>query len=82
MTEDTADAWIASWEAKAARDGLERGSAYWQAGWGGSPSSGRRGSDHRYAPAALGDWGLTDARASRSQNAGQVTSVSMNALSA
>ncbi len=32
-TEDTADAWIAAWEAQAAQDGLERGSAYWQAGW-------------------------------------------------
>ena len=32
-TEDTADAWIAAWEAKAADDALERGSAYWQAGW-------------------------------------------------
>ena len=33
VTEETADAWIAAWEAKAAEDGLERGSAYWQAGW-------------------------------------------------
>jgi hypothetical protein len=33
MTEATADAWIAAWEAKAAEDGLERGSAYWDAGW-------------------------------------------------
>jgi hypothetical protein len=32
-TEETADAWIASWAAKAAEDGLEPGSAYWQAGW-------------------------------------------------
>jgi hypothetical protein len=32
-TEETADAWIAAWEAKAAQDGLERGSAYWDAGW-------------------------------------------------
>ena len=32
-TEDTADAWIAAWEAQAAQDGLERGSAYWKAGW-------------------------------------------------
>jgi hypothetical protein len=31
-TEETADAWIAAWEAKAAEDGLERGAAYWQAG--------------------------------------------------
>jgi hypothetical protein len=29
---ETADAWIAAWEAKAAQVGLERGSAYWQAG--------------------------------------------------
>jgi hypothetical protein len=33
MTPETADAWIAAWEAKAAEDGLERGSAYWEAGW-------------------------------------------------
>ena len=33
VTPETADAWIAAWEAKAAQDGLERGSAYWQAGW-------------------------------------------------
>ena len=33
VTEETADVWIAAWEAPAARDGLERGSAYWQAGW-------------------------------------------------
>jgi len=26
---ETADAWIAAWETQAARDGLERGSAYW-----------------------------------------------------
>ena len=32
-TEPTADAWIAAWDAQAAQDGLERGSAYWQAGW-------------------------------------------------
>jgi hypothetical protein len=32
-TEETADAWIAAWEAKAAEDGLERGSASWQSGW-------------------------------------------------
>ena len=25
--------WIAAWEAQAAEDGLERGSAYWQAAW-------------------------------------------------
>jgi hypothetical protein len=33
MTEETADALIAAWEVKAAEDGLERGSAYWRAGW-------------------------------------------------
>ena len=33
VTEVTADAWIAAWEAQAAQDGRERGSAYWQAGW-------------------------------------------------
>jgi hypothetical protein len=33
LSASTADAWIAAWEAQAAHDGLERGSAYWQAGW-------------------------------------------------
>jgi hypothetical protein len=33
VTEETADAWVAAWEAQAAQDSLERGSAYWQAGW-------------------------------------------------
>ena len=33
MSPELADAWIAASEAKAAEDGLERGSAYWQAGW-------------------------------------------------
>ena len=33
VTESTADAWIAAWDAQAARDGLERGAAYWDAGW-------------------------------------------------
>jgi hypothetical protein len=32
VTEPTADAWIAAWEAQAAQDGLERGSACWEAG--------------------------------------------------
>jgi hypothetical protein len=42
MTEPTADAWIAAWEAKAAQDGIERGSAYWhkRAGTGSSNSDG------------------------------------------
>jgi hypothetical protein len=31
---ETADAWIAAWDAKAAEDGLERGQAYWRAGVG------------------------------------------------
>jgi hypothetical protein len=31
-TEETADAWIAAWEARAAEDGLERGAGYWQTG--------------------------------------------------
>jgi hypothetical protein len=31
-TEETADAWVAVWEAQAAAGGLERGQAYWQAG--------------------------------------------------
>jgi hypothetical protein len=29
VTEATADAWIAAWEARAAENGLERGNAYW-----------------------------------------------------
>jgi hypothetical protein len=33
VTDETADAWLAAWEAQAAPDGLERGAAYWQAGW-------------------------------------------------
>jgi hypothetical protein len=34
VTEPTADAWIAAWEAQATQDGLERGSAYWgEADW-------------------------------------------------
>jgi hypothetical protein len=33
VTEATADAWIAAWEAQTAQADLERGSAYWQAGW-------------------------------------------------
>jgi hypothetical protein len=33
LDEETADAWIAAWEAQAALDGLSRGSAYWEAGW-------------------------------------------------
>ncbi len=34
VIEETADAWIAAWEAKAAEDSLERGSAYWPGGLG------------------------------------------------
>ncbi|HET9754960.1 MAG TPA: hypothetical protein VFP66_00535 [Candidatus Limnocylindrales bacterium] len=30
---EMADAWIAAWEAQAAEDGLQRGNAYWEAGW-------------------------------------------------
>ena len=33
VTPETADAWIAAWEVQAARDGLERNAAYWDAGW-------------------------------------------------
>jgi hypothetical protein len=33
VTPETADAWIAAWEAQAAQVGLERGSEFWQAGW-------------------------------------------------
>ncbi len=32
-TEPTADAWIDAWAGQAAQDGLERGAAYWDAGW-------------------------------------------------
>jgi hypothetical protein len=32
VAEATADAWIAAWEVQADRDGLSRGSAYWEAG--------------------------------------------------
>jgi hypothetical protein len=31
VSAETADAWIAAWEAKAAEDGLERGSGCWDA---------------------------------------------------
>jgi hypothetical protein len=34
---ETADAWIAAWETKAAQDGLERGAAYRRAGSGSMP---------------------------------------------
>jgi hypothetical protein len=33
ISPETVDAWIAAWEAQAAQDGLERGAAYWEAGW-------------------------------------------------
>ncbi len=33
VTDATADAWIMAWMAQAARDGIERGSAYWTAAW-------------------------------------------------
>jgi hypothetical protein len=33
VTPETADAWIAAWETQAAHDGVQRGSAYWEAGW-------------------------------------------------
>jgi hypothetical protein len=33
LSEPTAEAWIAAWEAAAARDGVERGSTYWTAAW-------------------------------------------------
>ena len=33
MSEATADAWLAAWAEQAARDGIERGSPYWQVGW-------------------------------------------------
>ena len=33
VTETTTDAWIAAWDAQAAREGLTRDSAYWTAAW-------------------------------------------------
>jgi hypothetical protein len=33
VTEATADAWIAAWDAQAALDGLEPGREYWDRGW-------------------------------------------------
>jgi hypothetical protein len=33
VTPETADAWIAAWEAQAAEVGLEHGRAFWEAGW-------------------------------------------------
>ena len=33
VTEATADAWIAAWEAQAARDELPRDGRYWERGW-------------------------------------------------
>ena len=33
MTAGTTDAWIAAWAVRAAMTGVERGRAYWEAGW-------------------------------------------------
>jgi hypothetical protein len=33
VTPETADAWIAAWDAQAAQDGLEPGREYWDRGW-------------------------------------------------
>jgi hypothetical protein len=33
VTEATADAWIAAWDAQAAQDGMTPSAAYWEAGW-------------------------------------------------
>ena len=33
VTPETADAWIVAWAEQAARDGRERGAAYWDTGW-------------------------------------------------
>jgi hypothetical protein len=33
MTEATADAWIAAWDAQPVQDGLESGRVYWERGW-------------------------------------------------
>ena len=33
VTEATADAWIAAWDAQATQDSLEHGREYWERGW-------------------------------------------------
>ena len=33
VSQGTADAWIAAWEAHAARDRIQRSAAYWDAAW-------------------------------------------------
>jgi hypothetical protein len=33
VTPETADAWIAAWDAQAAQDGMTPSAAYWEAGW-------------------------------------------------
>lgn len=33
MSEVDAEAWIVSWEAQTASDGLDHGSAYWETAW-------------------------------------------------
>ena len=33
MSEETAEAWIEAWAAKAAQDGVQRGAGYWDAAW-------------------------------------------------
>ena len=33
VTEETAEAWIAAWDAQAAKEGLEPGREYWDRGW-------------------------------------------------
>jgi hypothetical protein len=33
VTEATAEAWIAAWDAEAAHEGLEPGRVYWERGW-------------------------------------------------
>jgi hypothetical protein len=45
VSPETADAWIVAWEAQAAQNGLERGFAYWQAGWDWIAESGSVESD-------------------------------------
>jgi hypothetical protein len=54
VTPATADAWIAAWDAHAAREGLEPGREYWgTAAGGGSPRRGSAASGHRNGPAAV-----------------------------
>jgi hypothetical protein len=59
-TEDSADAWIAAWEAKAAEDGLVRGQAYWRRpAWTGRGRKGAQG--QALASGCGGEWRSAEA---------------------